>query len=77
MMAKMSRGASALAAPCNFYQPDPFMQAMSDHDPSRLSPDELRGMADTSADPIIRRALEQLATDYEEAHRVDSEGDHL
>lgn len=50
---------------------------MSDHDPSRLSPDELRGMADTSADPIIRRALEQLATDYEEARIVEPESDHL
>ncbi len=32
----------------------------------RLSPRELRTMAQTSADPTIRRALKTLAQDYEE-----------
>ncbi len=32
----------------------------------RLSPSELRTMAQTSADPVIRRALNTLAEDYEQ-----------
>ncbi|MCM8558311.1 hypothetical protein [Sphingomicrobium sediminis] len=36
---------------------------------NRLTPDELRSMADTSADPIIRRALENLAEDVEQQHQ--------
>ena len=31
--------------------------------PQRLTPAELRLMADTSGDPVIRRALETLARD--------------
>ncbi|WP_265587663.1 hypothetical protein [Sphingomicrobium arenosum] len=44
-------------------------------DTPRLSPSELRTMAQTSADPIIQRALKTLADDYEEeAERpVDAE----
>ena len=39
---------------------------MNDMGHQRLSPDELRMMADTSADPIIQRALNSLAQDVEE-----------
>ena len=47
---------------------------MDDVTPQRLSPDELREMADTSGDPVIRRALETLAQDVEDDwYHVDEE----
>ena len=39
----------------------------------RLSPEDLRTMADTSGDPIIRRALQTLAEDVEEEQRFAPE----
>ncbi|WP_343345181.1 hypothetical protein WJT74_11865 [Sphingomicrobium sp. XHP0239] len=50
----------------NFLAISAIQCRMDDLSHQKLSPHELREMADTSGDPVIRRALETLARDVEE-----------
>ena len=45
------------------------MQAADCKYVSRPSPDRLRQMAETSVDPVIRSALQELAAAYEDERR--------